>query len=270
LEEELARAGKDLKATEKRLQDYTYRCWGPFTHLWENDVALAKQQVNQLRTEKDDLVKQLEQAKSEEVLNTQQMEADVSAERTKLQKLLDEHLAPKKTRLQDEFKTLSDDLKKTRESIRKVLVETGAVNISHLHQIEESSHCFAENNKAAATNKLILKGPIAKQISTIACLLNKLMEAPTATAQVKILQAVVTILTQKDDQAAIFFRKAQVMEAISTNGGSGFQWELAEIEDVKETPLASALALEGLPASSTAPPPMPVGIHIEESDEETL
>jgi len=267
LASQLKECSDDLKKTTKRHQDYTYRMWGPFTSMWQNDVALAEREATQLERRKDDLVKQLNQATSDGVFDVQELEAAIVKEEAKLEKEIDNLLSPQESQLREDIEKLAAELDERRLRLRTLLVENGAASVSHLLMIRDTSQAFADSSLAASKNAKVLSGPIARQISTIACLLNQMMEAKTAKAQLKYLQGVVTIVTQKDDEAAIFFRRSQVLEAIGSPSASGFHWRLADLEDVTKTQGMLEVGSGAVPASSTTPSGRRQLVDIPESDE---
>merc|ERR1712014_218910 len=115
-----------------------------------------------------------------------------------------------------DIQKLEQAIHKDKEEIEAVLKTAGASSLRHLRQIEETAECFADNNKVAASNRKVLKGPIQRQISTVASLVNQMQGKPTASGQRAIWRGGVSLLTQKDDQAAVFLRKCKMMEGLGS------------------------------------------------------
>ena len=240
-----------LKRTTKRRRDCTYRMWVPFTFTWKNDVALAEREATELERKKEDLVNQLNQARSHGVLDTQEMEAATVEEELTLAKEINERLSPQESQLREDIQKLAADVDERGMRWRTLLLVNGAVNVNHFLMIRDTSQAFADSNHAASKNSNVLSGPIARQISTIACLLNQMMEAKTAKAQKKYMEGVVTLVTQEDEEAAIFSRRVRCSKPLAVLPLLVFQWRLADIEDVTETMERSEVGPDAVPASST-------------------
>jgi len=277
LTSELATADKELKSAQKRLRDYTFRMWGPYVDMWKRDVELAQADVDRFTREKQDLEQRKEAAKSGAILDKDdKLARDTERDFTKLQADLAESgiLMKRKQRAEDEIQNLERSIRETKTQIESVLKKSGAVNLKHLRQIEETAGDFARSNRVAATNRKVLKGPIQRQISTVACLLNQMQDRQTATGQKAMLKAVVTLLTQADDQAAVFFRKCKMMEGLGSK--NPVQWGLEDLGLVDEQPQLSKFALPaGSPPPvpqtvqpSLPPPPAQMPLDIPESDDE--
>jgi len=249
---ELAAADRELKAAQKRLKDYTYRMWGPFVDMWRRDVELAQADVDRFTHEKQDLEQRKEAAKSQAILDTDALMRANTIEITELEERLAESgaLMQRKERAEQDIQKLEQAIHKDKEEIEAVLKTAGASSLRHLRQIEETAECFADNNKVAASNRKVLKGPIQRQISTVASLVNQMQGKPTASGQRAMLRGVVSLLTQKDDQAAVFLRKCKMMEGLGSR--DPVHWGLEDLDLVEEEPQLSNFAL---PAVS--PPPGP-------------
>lgn len=269
LNTELERATKDLPIAEKRLRDYTYRCYGVFAHAWERDVSLAQRQVDQLKAEKSELTSKLSQATTDEVTCTKEEKAEVAGQIKALQEKLSTGMPNRKSALENEIQEINDKHGDLKTTLEEMLAKAGAVNLKHLNGIEEATHSFADTNKAAATNTEILNGPIQKQISTIAEVLNEMLTAKTVRKQQRCLQTVVTLCTQKDDQAAVFFRKCRMLQAIGTSDSDGFRWEPETIEDVKiSVPSSDPPAIQAAPIQQPAFPSAAPALDIPDSDDD--
>lgn len=282
---ELATADKELKSAEKRLRDYTYRMYGPFVEWWRRDVDLAKADVDRFTREKQDLEQRKEATKSEAILDTDELMRKNIIEITKLQVELDDNgmLAKRKHRAEEEIREFESSICRTKTGIESILKEVGGVSLKHLRQIEETAQCFADSNRVAATNRKVLKGPIQRQISAVACLLNQMQEKPTASGQRALLRGVVSLLTQKDDQTAVFFRKCKLMEGLGSRDPVGWGLEelgLEELGLVEEEPPLKKFCLPALQPSNLGrapqelqpsnPAQMPLDIPESEDDEPTL
>lgn len=277
---ELAAADNELKAAQKRLKDYTWRMWGPFVDMWRRDVELAQADVDRFTREKQDLEQRKEACKSQAVMDTDQLMRDNAFEITKLEAELAESgaLRKRKQRADQEIQKLEKSIHEEQKKIEAILKTAGASSLRHLRQIEEAAECFADNNKLAAINRQVLKGPIQRQISTVACLVNQMQDEPTASGQRAMLRGVVTLLTQKDDQAAVFFRKCKIMEGLGSQ--DPVHWGLEDLDLVEEEQQLSNFALPAgsPPAEPQALQPslqplaghMPVDIPESDDDEPTL
>lgn len=51
LDKEIAQKDSDLQSSQKKLEDFTWRMYGPWQYMWENDVKLAQKNVDGLRRE---------------------------------------------------------------------------------------------------------------------------------------------------------------------------------------------------------------------------
>jgi len=277
---ELAAADRELKAAQKRLKDYTYRMWGPFVDMWRRDVELAQADVDRFTHEKQDLEQRKEAAKSQAILDTDALMRANTIEITELEERLAESgaLMQRKERAEQDIQKLEQAIHKDKEAIEAVLKTAGASSLRHLRQIEETAECFADNNKVAASNRKVLKGPIQRQISTVASLVNQMQGKPTASGQRAMLRGVVSLLTQKDDQAAVFLRKCKMMEGLGSR--DPVHWGLEDLDLVEEEPQLSNFALPAVsppPGPQTLqpslPPPaaqVPVAIPESDDDEPTL
>lgn len=277
LTEELATTDQALQSAKKRVHDYTFRMWGPFVDMWKRDVELAKEDVKRYTQEKKDLEKKKEEAKTNAVLDTDTMVSKNAEEMSKLEHELSEKLEKQKQRAERDIEEHEKSIHEVKQKLDSTLREAGAASLRHLRQIEETADCWAANNKVAAMSRHVLKGPIQRQISTVACLLNQMQSRSTASGQRNILRALVTLLTQKDDQAAVFFRKSQIMEALGSP--NPIHWGLADMENVEEAPQLNHVRLDGMPAPSLEPPsqtphpalpppPTQASVDIPESDDE--
>lgn len=273
---ELAAADRELQAAQKRLKDYTYRMWGPFVDMWRRDVELAQADVDRFTHEKQDLEQRKEAAKSQAILDTDALMRANTIEITKLEEDLEESgaLMQRKKHAEQEIQKLEKAIHKEKEEIEAVLKTAGASSLRHLRQIEETAECFADNNKLAAINRQVLKGPIQRQISTVACLVNQMQGKPTASGQKAILRGVVSLLTQKDDQAAVFLRKCKMMEGLGSR--DPVHWGLEDLDLVEEEPQLSNFALPAVsppPGPQTLQPSLPplaaqLPLDIPESDDD--
>jgi len=278
---ELAATDRELKAAQKRLKDYTYRMWGPFVDMWRRDVELAHADVDRFNREKQELEQRKEAATSQAILDTDKLMRENATEITKLEAGLAESgaLRRRKQRAEQEIQKLEASIRKENKDIEDVLKTAGASSLRHLRQIEDTAECFADNNKVAAINRQVLKGPIQRQISTVACLLNQMQDKPTASGQMAMLRGVVSLMTQKDDQAAVFFRKCKMIEGLGSQ--NPVHWGLEDLELVERDPQLSDTALPaGLPPrvpqtlQPSLPPPaaaqMPLNIPESDDDAPTL
>merc|ERR1712012_1115041 len=195
---------------------------------------------------------------------------------TKLEEDLEESgaLMQRKKHAEQEIQKLEKSIHEEQKKIEAILKTAGASSLRHLRQIEEAAECFADNNKLAAINRQVLKGPIQRQISTVACLVNQMQDQPTASGQKAILRGVVSLLTQKDDQAAVFLRKCKMMEGLGSR--DPVHWGLEDLDLVEEEPQLSNFALPAVsppPGPQTLQPSLPplaaqLPLDIPESDDD--
>lgn len=192
LNKELEVVAENLKSAEADLKAYTYRMYGAFKYVWENDVNLAKEKVRRYTEEKEKLSTRLTAMQTANAESLKKDELDETQANTQKKKEAEQMIKS----AQDAIGNLRANIKKARiiiviseRRLEKLVSAAGKVNAEHLLNSLESKQLLSTvASRADGTDENFNRG-WRSDVALIATLMGKCLEANTLDKQTRCLGA---------------------------------------------------------------------------------
>jgi len=250
---------------EKDEKDYTYRMWGPFKSMWENDVKLAKEKVQ--RFEKEEIALR---AKIAEVLqaNNAAVERDVqrglveAVSRAKGEgEMINQDIEARQAHIRD-LETARDE---AHRHIAWHVKQEGKVDVDHYFTAMEAMNGAGKSfSKAAGQGKIISAGWV-KDLASIGLLLQKMCRSNKLENQLKAYNALQEYTSDPKNALCMLLQHAGPvlsLDDIAIGGGvskSSRKVPLLLFNVGEKRPSSELKPLPELKAPATAAAAQPVG-----------
>lgn len=210
LKEMIRQKDQDLQAAEKRVRDYTFKMWGRWVGMWENDVKLAKEEVGDIKKEIALLEVRLTQHKdnmseASKVKDGEFKEGDMGAfTEARVRQTADvvKAIEVEHTKALDDLKEAENDLGKLMQRLEDKLKEEGVSSLNELEVIKKITGRITQDN-------LILEGITQVSTSPFSVLKNQMLRVlkemkteDTVAQQAEHLRAFVNMANLEDDTQA--------------------------------------------------------------------
>lgn len=215
LQQQREKTEEDLAFYEKQLRDYNCRCYGPFKWVWENDVALARENRNLAKSKLDELTKDISEAEKSGVEEWKNMaEQKIIGQRIEAEEILNIESGNVEA-IKEEVGKRKYQIKLCSHNLTNLLRAERKVSVEHFLDAQESLQGLGgASHQGAKENEVYTEGWM-KDMQFLAMILSKMArKANTLAHQEQILSKAREWCEGKDSGFVQFFHRARPILSI--------------------------------------------------------
>jgi len=193
-----------LKSYTKQEHDYNYRCYGPFQYMWENDVALARTNVERTTAEIARFEQQIENDKAKHEEQSKAVAtSNVIRARVEAEELLKQLHAQKDMR-EKNLNKRKEKVAKLTAQLSHILAKENKTDIDHLLDAQDALQKLANSGQQGSSKNDVFTSGWLKDLNFLATILSKMArETKTLQDQRKMLDIVIK---WADDDTNVFVK----------------------------------------------------------------
>lgn len=205
-EKEREQIKTQCQAAEADLKNFTYKCYGPFKWVWQNDVDLAKSKVDRYTAKLEEINKKIEECvETDRELQMEEMRMNLCKEMAKVEAGInnaDRKLVAGRAK--------KEELEKVRDEKLKKLVflckENGCESIDELlDAMDAMKSVGAVGSSISTTGAVVLEGWI-KDLNFLGVSLERMSRGKDLASQRRVLQVLKDFIQKPENQFCEFLR----------------------------------------------------------------
>lgn len=263
IEQNLAKCNSNLDDANSRLKRYTYNMYNRFVSMWENDVALARQDIERFTAEKAKTEQLLQTARDGSAMNLGDAKFELLAEKTKLVGQI-EAQSEALQKSKNKFEEIAGMIKVDRNELKALCSSGDAVNFDHLMQIQDAMTHYAARSKDVASTHEATRDGWKEWIYMMLKNAEKVSKSKTVERMRIKLKICWELTVKTHPKMVVFFRKAHMVPNLSMTTCSlpppqaSLEWIDYWTDDptAVQAPAATrAIAIAATPAATTGQTP---------------
>lgn len=218
-EKQLARVNQDIEKAAADEKNYTWWMYGFRTHVWENDVALAKAKIKRYGDEKVELERLIGDIKSHKADHVQTLDKEMEQIEEKTQrKTTDlENLRHNLVSKEKEAKALEQTITNLKAKVESIVQGEGKESVKHLFLARQALNDFAHVAKASAALSTMTIADWQQDLLAIIDQVEDVLEAPSLKDQKTMLWKFQKILSREKIPVVAMIQKTNAKFTLTPN-----------------------------------------------------